>query len=491
MTTRPPIAAAWLLALTGCTSDTGVSFLLPELALLPEALEFEQVVSDQDVATLPLFVENTGAATLEATFTVAGADAAAFSIDTDQLELLPDESATIQATFTPDALRDFAAEIAVTSNDPDRETTSVPLTGTGRLPLVADISVEPGLTLDFGTVPLGSDKSLVVTILNLGEADLAIGSVRQTGAGAFQLQTDPTGSLVAPGGSDALFVTFTAFQDGGDSGTLVFPSNDPDEPEVEVEMVANGGGAFEYPEAVIDCPGQVNVTGPLVVSLDGSSSSDPDGRPLSFAWSMVQRPDAGDPEAAPTPDDQALSSLAIDAAGLWEVELQVTNDLGIPSVPTRCAIEAIPIDDVYIELTWGGPTSDLDLHLAQESAELFDVPGDTSWCNRAPDWGAAGDASDDPLLALDDDDGLGPEIITLTAPADGVYVVRVHNFDDGDDGSTLAEVQVFTGGALEWTGSKVLSRNEVWDVGQINWPTANFGAYSADPWDAGGNRECK
>ena len=89
-----------------------------------------------------------------------------------------------------------------------------------------------------------------------------------------------------------------------------------------------------------------------------------------------------------------------------------------------------------------------------------------------------------------DDDGSGPEIITIHAPADGTYHVRVHHFHDFGDGAVTADVQVFTHGTRAWEGSIVLDRNEVWDVGQINWPDGTFGEANLDPWDAEGVREC-
>jgi hypothetical protein len=191
------------------------------------------------------------------------------------------------------------------------------------------------------------------------------------------------------------------------------------------------------------------------------------------------------------PTDAAVTNLLIDAAGTWEVSLTVTNDLGIPSVPSKCLIEAVPIDNLHVELTWNGGTSDFDLHLALEDAPFFSVPGEVSWCNRLADWGVAGELSDDGHLDLDDHDGYGPENAGVTIPADGIYRVRVHAFDDGDDGSVTANVSVFLNGDLEWQGSQVLDRNEVWEVGQINWPDATFGVVTEEPWDAMGVRECQ
>jgi len=84
----------------------------------------------------------------------------------------------------------------------------------------------------------------------------------------------------------------------------------------------------------------------------------------------------------------------------------------------------------------------------------------------------------------------------VTVPADGTYPVRVHYFNDaGNEGSTTATVSVFLNDGSRdpttpvWTGSQVLERNQVWEVGQVNWPDATFGT-SGQVWDEEDLREC-
>lgn len=256
-------------------------------------------------------------------------------------------------------------------------------------------------------------------------------------------------------------------------------------------LEANGGGDFDYPVAAFDCPPVVELAGPVVVGFDGIASFDPSDAPiLTYEWELVQAPAGVDPSRTLDPLDQSATTLLVDAVGEWEVSLQVTSANG-PSVPEKCVFQATTNDDLHVELTWSGATSDLDLHLAIGEAELFTVPGDTSWCNPAPDWGVVGDPADDGHLDLDDADGYGPEHAGVTIPADGPYLVRVHHYDDGEDGDVTAEVSVFVENVEVWNGSQVLARNEVWDVGQVNWPDGTFGISSADPWDAEGVRECR
>jgi hypothetical protein len=470
-----------VLALVACGQEGTVSSLEPEPSVLPAEVDFGEVVLGTTAGPTELHLANAGPVDLHATVTLTGADAGAFTLTGGgSLVVAPDGSLPLTVAFSPTDLGPAQAALHVAWNDPDEPTRDVPLLGTGRVPYAPDIEVVPVL-LDLGTVAAGSATTGVVEIRNVGDGDLVLGSLRQTGAGMFVLDTDPSGATIAPLQSRAVVVTYTAVADDGDSGTLTVPSNDADEPEVSVELRANGGSALPYPEAVVDCPGEVTLDGAVTVHLDGSASFDPDGGGLTYTWAIVRRPDGANPATVPVPVDGPETDVLVDAAGTWEVTLQVATGAGVSSAPTKCVLDVVPADPLHVELSWAGPTSDLDLHVAEQGAARFDVPGDVCWCNTDPGWA---------VLSLDDDDGFGPEHVDVPSPTAGDYAVRVHAFDDGDDGAVTARVQVFTNGALAWSGSQVLERNEVWEVGAVHWPDGTFGVSPDDPWDAGGLRGC-
>ena len=165
--------------------------------------------------------------------------------------------------------------------------------------------------------------------------------------------------------------------------------------------------------------------------------------------------------------------LATDIAGDYSVQLAVTNTIGVSSAPTTCTFTAIPEENLHVELTWSTGAADLDMHLLNGGAQFFVSPGDCNWCNQSPDWGASG-SSDNPSLDLDDRQGYGPENINVDSPANDTYSIKVHYFTDNGDTTTTATVKVYLYGALAGEASAAMSRDTVWDAGQVRWPEALY-----------------
>jgi hypothetical protein len=477
---------AWLVA---CTPETQIRAFEPEFAVSPPPpLDFGPVVVGESAA-LELYVTNAGRALLQGTIGIDPTSPDVFSIPVTEIQLEPDESLTLPVTFTPEEFVDYAAVLRFTTNDPDQATVDHAVTGTGRPVPVPDL-VPCAEALDFGVVAPGETADEVCLLANAGEADLELGAVIQTGSGAFSLVTDPSGAVVSAGSSLPVILRYAPVTDTGDSAELRFPSNDPDQPEVRLQLTGNGGGTSIYPEAVILwgdpgsepdrlCPAAVAPVADL--PLTGETSIDPLGGGLSYVWTVTDRPTGGQG----TFSDASIPSptLHVDVAGEWAVQLQVVAADGTSSAPARCLISAVPTDDVRVELSWDGPTSDFDLHLADATdTPLYAVPGDVSPCNPSPAWGAA--------LDQDDADGLGPESIAIAQADDGTYPVRVHYFARNADFAVTATVRVWLGGSLAYAGSTSLDFNEVWDVGVVNWPDATFGVTGGSP-EIAATRQCE
>ncbi|MDI7268293.1 MAG: PKD domain-containing protein, partial [Myxococcota bacterium] len=73
--------------------------------------------------------------------------------------------------------------------------------------------------------------------------------------------------------------------------------------------------------------------------LDGAASTDPDGDPLTFSWTIAARPAGSSADLAGA--DTATPSLAPDAAGAYEIELVVADGLNASS-PATVRVVAVP-----------------------------------------------------------------------------------------------------------------------------------------------------
>lgn len=459
-----------LVALVACNgSEQGIEQLVPEIVVTPDAIDFGPT-GLLTGGTVDLLVSNGGRAPLLVQLGFDEADPGVFSVGSTDVEVLPDETAVIPVHFLPETYLLYDATLRVSSNDLETPALAIPLVGEGVHEPAPDIEISP-LSLDFGPVIPPATAMTFFTVHNRGDAPLTLGQVEQSGSGAFVVQSGPSDAVIAAGGELPVIVQYGPANGDGDNGQLVFPSDDPDEGPITVVLLGNGGGDAVYPVAAIDCPGTADP--PEWVALDGGASDDPSGLlPLTYEWSLAARP--GGSQATLTYDDAVTTTFFADLAGDYEARLVVTNAAGVRSVPAVCPIEAIPSEELHVELLWDTSRADLDLHLRQDGIALFDQPGDVTWCNTNPGWGASGSA-DDPSLDLDDRSGYGPENINLETPADGRYDIAVHYFEANGDGVVTATVRVYAFGELVDELSRAMSYNEVWEVGQVAWPAGTLG----------------
>lgn len=107
-----------------------------------------------------------------------------------------------------------------------------------------DIVVEPQ-SITFDALSLGASSTGSFTVRNDGEETLNVADLVLTGTTAFSL-TSTTGTTLTPGASATYTVNFTP-QNPEDLGYITISSNDPDQPQVLVEL----GGAALVPELTL------------------------------------------------------------------------------------------------------------------------------------------------------------------------------------------------------------------------------------------------
>jgi len=119
----------------------------------------------------------------------------------------------------------------------------VPITGDFQVEIAPDIAVNP-TSKDFGDVYVDSSSSAqTFTVSNDGTADLVVGTITITGGGAghFAIPNDNcSGQTIAPTDSATLQVVFSPTSTGTKTAQLSIPSNDPDEPALNVTLEGTG-----------------------------------------------------------------------------------------------------------------------------------------------------------------------------------------------------------------------------------------------------------
>jgi len=116
-------------------------------------------------------------------------------------------------------------------------------------PAPPDIDVTP-MSLEFGTLEMGSALTQEVTISSVGGQDLHISGLHIDGPAHFTLEVEETPLVMGPGAVSMARITYTALDGVDASGVFRINSNDPDEEVVEVALHGMGLG----PAIVIDPP---------------------------------------------------------------------------------------------------------------------------------------------------------------------------------------------------------------------------------------------
>ena len=221
ITVNTNLASPTTIALTG----TGTA---PAMSATPSSVGFGSVVDGQNNSQT-ITLKNTGTANLvvsSASATGTGFSVSGFTAQT----LTPNSTMTFNAVFAPSSTGGMSGSVSVATNAPGSPTV-ISLTGTGAAATYV-LTATP-TTLNFGSVNVGSNSSLAVTLQNNGNSNITISGI--SGAtGAWSTSGSGAGTTLTPTQSTTLNVTFTPSASGAASGTITISSNDTTPPSISV-----------------------------------------------------------------------------------------------------------------------------------------------------------------------------------------------------------------------------------------------------------------
>ncbi|MDF1562454.1 MAG: hypothetical protein P1V51_05380 [Deltaproteobacteria bacterium] len=534
---------ALVVAASGCAAGETLDGVTRLLEVEPGSLDFPATaVGGQHVAGLKL--RSVGSGTLELTsLRIEGAETfVLLPLAGDELPL-PLESGReleLRVAFVPVA-EETSEAVLLLETDASGEPLKVSLRGLGRSPLLELCEAIPEVetprcfapgetpTLDFGEVIRGRTAVRDLLVRNLGAAELLIfdektGLSPEAEAAGFESRVSLAGGALPPGASVLLPLTFSGREQGEAAGELILFTNDLEVPLARVEL-RGLAPVNATPQACAAIAGIEHLDGSAALASDGAlpaprpgdrlfltahpgagcSRDAEDGEVLSYQWRLLSRPTTSaavleNDLAGPAPGTSSAAPwLQVDAVGSYQIELVVLDGLGDASAPALLELQALPADDLVVELAWSAPV-DLDAHLIAPGGTPFCAPLDCFWDTCLPaadgssglDWGedldgdgrieADGDPATDPLLGLDDDGQSGlanaRRLETLHLPRAALvggapYAVGVHFFrnEAGHAARFEAVVKVLYRGQTLLESRRTFEPAEVgtyWRAGEVD-----------------------
>jgi len=208
-------------------------------------------------------------------------------------------------------------------------------------------------------------------------------------------------------------------------------------------------------------------------SLVGKDSFDPNGHELiDYWWHIVEAPEGSAVDMVDGSADR--NGLVPDLVGRYTAELVVTNDQCVMSDPCQVVFDAVPSEDLWVEMHWQHANDDMDLHLLYNNAP-YDSDRDCYYGNCIDgglDWGVQGATIDNPRLDLDDIENMGPENVNIDLPADGLYTIAVHDFPGTEYwGDNAVTVKIHVEGELAFEETRIISGEDSRvPFADVTWP---------------------
>ena len=150
------------------------------------------------------------------------------------VNLAPGEEIAVQVEFGPKRGGIHENRLVILCGDLIPPRLEIPLKGEG-LASAAIFSPLPEVGMAFGDLDLGQTRTLQLTVINHGRADLHIAAL-EISSGAFTTPLD-SAAVIPPGQRLEIPVLFRPRYEGRTSGQLIVHSDDPQNPEVVIPLL--------------------------------------------------------------------------------------------------------------------------------------------------------------------------------------------------------------------------------------------------------------
>jgi hypothetical protein len=311
-------------------------------------------------------------------------------------------AATSQATFTPSATGVYEFELTVSDGELAARDTVRVTVGAANVAPTVDAGADQAVTL-------GAAATVTATAADPDGDPLTF---------AWTVTSRPTGSTAAPNPTNAATVSITPDLAGAYVLQVTVTDGRGGQAVDAVAVTATPPGTNRAPTA--DAGFDLEGTETITMTLDGSGSSDPDGDPLTFAWTVVSRPDGSTAEIASA--SSAVASFTPDLEGVYVVQLAVSDGQFTSTDTATLTVGPFnhpPVGTLAID----GSAQILVGETVTATAAFTDADGDAleyTWTLDAPDGSAA-----TPTISLD-----GTQA-TFTTDVPGEYVILV-SVTDGE-----------------------------------------------------------
>jgi len=319
--------------LSGCSGLVSANGTNPQLhaaiQVNPASVNFGSAIVGKKVSQ-NVSVANTG--TMAVNISQANLSNSQFSFSglTLPVSLATGQSTSFQVWFDPNSPGSISGTLTM-ATDAGVSSEQVALAGTATA-VPQQISLNP-TSLSLGTITVGSTGKGTATVSNIGGSNLTI-SMISVSAGPFGVSGMTTPSMIIPGGSSTLNVTYSPTLAGDNSGVITIISNDPQTPTSTIALSGTATTASVVPTITTQPVSQTVTAGQTATFTVVAAGT----APLSYQWQKNGVNIAGATAASYTTPATATS----DSGSTFAVV--VSNTAGtVASAAATLTVNAAPV----------------------------------------------------------------------------------------------------------------------------------------------------